>query len=94
MPLLVPHDLLKVLSSSFIDGSHPNEAIFFFSGQRPKRDEERDRESGREVEHIHTYMPRVREEELLRNHPRRMIDSRVFTTYILHNIVQHIQLIR
>jgi hypothetical protein len=39
-------------------------------------------------------MPRVREEELLRNHPRRMIDSRVFTTYILHNIVQHIQLIR
>ncbi len=64
MLLFVPHDLLKVLSSYFIDGSHPNEAVFFFSnGQRPKRvrQTERERESGREVEYIHTYMSRVRE---------------------------------
>jgi hypothetical protein len=51
---------------------------------------EREREGGREVEHIHTYMSNERERELLRNHPRRMIDSRVFTTYILHKLV-HIQ---
>ncbi len=76
MPLFVPHDLLKVLSSYFIDGSHPNEAIFF----SPAGNDLNAR--GREVEHIHTYIYRERERELLRNHPRRMIDSRVFTTYI------------
>jgi len=94
----------SLCSTRFVEGfililyrwQSPEWSQFFFSGQRPKREEERERESahGREVEYIHTYMSRVREEELLRNHPRRMIDSRVFTTYILHNIVQHIQLIR
>jgi len=86
----------SVCSTRFVEGfilifyrcQSPEWSHFFFSnGQRPKWEKKKERESGREVEHIHTYMSRVREKELLRNHPHRMIDSRVFTTYILHKIV-------
>lgn len=88
----------SVCSTRFVEGSivilyrwqSPEWSRFFFSnGQRPKRVRQTERERERAEEKLNTFIHICREweRELLRNHPRRMIDSRVFTTYILHKIV-------